>query len=119
MALTFALGTLFVPRVAQAQEISKTAMAGTYSVTLKVMPAESFSGPHAVMERDGGAQPNLLNGSTRPNHHFVAFVRESGKPVENATVSISYREISPKKGDWGQLPFVRGTQGWFPVMKGT
>ncbi len=105
--LSLALGVLFAPPVAQAQEISKTGMAGTYSVTLKVMPAESFIGPHAAMVRDGGAQPNLLNGPERPNHHFVAFVRESGKPVEKATVAISYREVSPKKGDWMPLPVVR------------
>jgi hypothetical protein len=107
VTLSLTLGVLFAPPVAQAQEISKTAMAGTYSVTLKVLPAESFSGPHAAMVRDGGAQSNLLNGPEQPNHHLVAFVRESGKPVEEATVAISYRGGSPKKDKWMPLPVVR------------
>jgi hypothetical protein len=106
-ALLFALGLMVLPLAAQAQVISKTAKAGAYSVALKVLPAESFRGPHAEMVRDAGAQPNLLNGPARPNHHMVAFVKKSGKPVENANVSIRYREISPKKGSWMSLPVVR------------
>jgi hypothetical protein len=107
VALSLALGVLFAPPAAQSQEISKTATSGMYSVTLKVMPAESFSGPQPAMVRDGGAEPNLLNGPERPNRHLVAFVRESGKSVENATVSLSYRELSPNKGAWVPLPVVR------------
>ncbi len=82
-------------------------MTGVYSVTLKVMPAESFSGPNAEMIRDAGARPNQLDGPTQPNRHLVAFVKESGKPVKKAMVSISYRELSPKRGDWMSLPVVR------------
>ena len=106
-ALTCALGILLAPLAAQAQTISKTAKTGDYSITLKVLPAESFSGPHADMVRDGGAEPNDINGPEHPNHHLVAFVKENGKPVENAKVSISYREISPDKGEWMSLPVVR------------
>ena len=110
VALAFALG-LFSLSTAQAQMmnqmISKTAMTGAYSVTLKVMPAESFSGPNAAMVRDAGAQPLLLHAPVPPNHHLVAFVQESGKPVLDAKVSISYRELSPKKGEWMSLPVVR------------
>ncbi len=82
-------------------------MAGPYSVTLKVLPAESFSGPHAEMVRDAGAKPNLLNGPEQPNHHMVAFVKREGKPVEKARVSIEYRQLSPKEGGWMRLPVVR------------
>ena len=105
--LACALGILLVPVAAQAQTISKTAKTGDYSITLKVLPAESFSGPHADMARDGGAEPNDINGPKHPNHHLVAFVKENGKPVEKAKVSINYREVSPNKGDWMSLPVVR------------
>ena len=107
VAFTFALGILCAPSSAQAQEISKTAMAGKYSVTLKVLPAESFSGPGAEMVRDGGAQPDELNGPAQPNHHLVAFIKESDKPVEKATVAITYRESSSKTAKWMTLPVAR------------
>lgn len=98
---------MFLPFAAQAQSVSKTAMAGAYSVALKVLPAESFRGPHAEMVRDAGAKPDLLLSPVRPNHHLVAFVREGGKPVEKADVVIRYHELSPKQGGWIQLPVVR------------
>ena len=107
VALSLALGVSFVSYSAQAQMIDKTAMAGVYSVTLKVMPAESFSGARPEMVRDAGAKPNLLNGPVHPNRHLVAFVKENGKPVENAKVSIKHRELSPAKGKWVRLPVVR------------
>lgn len=106
-ALSCALSVLLVPVTAQAKNISKRAKADPYSITLKVLPAESFTGPHSEMTRDGGAEPNDLNGPEHPNHHLVAFVKENGKPVENATVSISCREVKPEKGAWIPLPVVR------------
>lgn len=105
--LTLALGALLVTGAALAQTISQTAKAGDYSVTLKVLPAESFSGPKAEMVQDGGASPNMLNGPMHPNHHLVAFVEKSGAPVENATVEISYRLTSSNMGAWTTLPVVR------------
>jgi hypothetical protein len=101
------LGTLLAPRAAQAQKISKTAEAGAYSVTLKVLPAESFSGPGAEMVWDSGAKPSLLNGPVHPNRHMVAFVKKDGSPVEDAAVAISYRRVSPKMGGWTRLPVAR------------
>lgn len=105
--LACAFGLAFLPIAAHAKNISKTAKTGGYSITLKVLPAESFSGASAEMTRDGGAEPNALNGPEHPNHHLVAFVKENGKPLENGTVSIRYRQVSPKKGDWMTLPVVR------------
>ena len=107
VAFTFAFGILCLPRSAHAQEISKEAKAGKYSVTLKVLPAESFSGPQAEMVRDGGAPANDLNGPAQPNHHLVAFVKEGDKPVENAKVSIAYRDSSSKTAKWTTLPVAR------------
>jgi hypothetical protein len=106
-ASIFALAALPTPGAAQAVHVSKTATAGTYSVTLKVLPAESFRGPKAEMARDGGAEPNRLNGSAHPNHHMVAFVKENDKPVEDATVEITYRRASSMTGAWTKLPVVR------------
>ena len=105
--LACVLGLVFLPIATQAKNISKTARTGGYSITLKVLPAESFSGSSAEMTRDGGAEPNELNGPKHPNHHLVAFVKKNGKPVENGSVSIRYREVSPKKGDWTTLSVVR------------
>ncbi len=107
MAPIFALASLLLPRAAQAQNVSSTAMAGSYSVTLRVLPAESFSGPKAEMVRDAGAQPEQLNGPTHPNHHMVAFIKENGAPVTNAKVEIRYRQLSPAMGAWKSLPVVR------------
>lgn len=105
--IALALGMLLVPVVSHAQPISKTARAGTYSVTLKVLPAESFTGPKAAMTRDAGAMPNVLNGPEHPNHHLVTFIKKGGKPVENAIVQIRYRSGSWKMGKWMTLPVVR------------
>jgi hypothetical protein len=105
-ASVFTFGALLVPGSAHARTVSKTAAAGAYSVTLKVLPAESFRGPKAEMVRDGGAAPDTLKGSEHPNHHLVVFVAKDGQPVESATVSISYRRLSPKKDAWSTLPVV-------------
>ncbi len=107
VAFVLALGILCPPRSAQAQEISKTAMAGNYSVTLKVLPAEAFSGPKAEMVRDGGAAADELGGPGQPNHHLVVFLKENDKPVEKAEVSIKYRESSSKTAKWMNLPVAR------------
>ncbi len=106
-ASILALSAPFLPGFAEARTISETVEAGGYSVTLKVLPAESFSGPGAEMVRDGGAQPNMLKGPAHPNHHMVAFVAKSGKPVEDARVEIRYRRLSSKRARWITLPVVR------------
>lgn len=90
-ALAVAFGALLVPHFAHAQAVNKTAMAGPYSVNLKVLPAEGFEGPNAPMERDGGAMPETINGPTHPNHHMVVFITKNGKHVERARVKIWYR----------------------------
>jgi hypothetical protein len=106
-ALTIAFGSMLLTYTAHAQAVSKTAMAGAYSVTLRVLPPEAFQGAHAPMERDARAKPNSVNGPKHPNHHLVAFVKENGKPVEMAKVSIRYRELSPKHSGWKTVPVVR------------
>jgi hypothetical protein len=102
-----ALVALLLPGLAKASVISEEAAVGPYTVTLKVLPAESFSGAKAEMVREGGAQPNTLTGPTHPNHHMVVFVTKSGKQVEDAKVAISYRRLSPEMGEWMTLPVVR------------
>jgi hypothetical protein len=105
--LIFALGALLVTGTAQAQNISQSAMAGSYAVTLKVLPAESFTGPGAEMAWDGGARANTLNGRVKPNHHLVVFVKKNDKPVEQGEVLIRYRMLTPQKGQWALLPVAR------------
>ncbi len=112
------VGTLFLHTSARAEEISKTVKVGPSEVTLKVLPAESFTGVGAAMARDGGAEPNAIDGREHPNHHLVAFIKRNGKPVEDAAVSIEYRELAAKEGkhkpdekhkpgEWTTLPVVR------------
>ena len=101
------MGFLLAVNSAKAQNFSKTEKAGNVTVTLKVLPAEHFKGPKAEMKWDAGASPDYIEGSSKPNHHLVAFVKKEGKPVEDASVTIRYRQLSPKKGDWMTLPVAR------------
>ena len=81
--------------------------AGNVTITMKVLPAEQFKGTDAEMKWDSGATPDYLQGSSKPNHHLVAFIKKDGQPVDNASVTISYRELSPKKTDWTSLPVAK------------
>lgn len=109
--LTFLLAIsivgFLIPPISGAQTVTKTEEAGPVSVTLKVLPAESFKGPKAAMMRDGGAEPMLLSHSPRPNHHMVVFIKREMKPVERARVMILYRQYAPNTGKWTLLPVVR------------
>lgn len=105
-ALTVAFTALLLPQFANAQPVSKTGMAGQYSVNLKVLPAEAFMGPHQSMVRDGGAMAAAMNGAEHPNHHLVVFIRKNDKPVEQANVSIHYR-MGSGGGHWMSLPVSR------------
>lgn len=104
-ALALVCAALLVPRYAQAQVISQNAMAGKYSITLKVLPAEAFMGADAEMVHDGGAKAEMVNGPMHPNHHMVVFLQQDGKPVEHARVKISYRMGT--MGKWSKLPVAR------------
>ena len=87
--------------------ISKTEVTGPYTVTLKVLPAESFTGPKAEMAWDAGAKPVTLDSAASPNHHMVAFVERDGHPMEEATVTIRYRQEEPGMPEWRMLPVAR------------
>ncbi len=90
-----------------AEGISETAVTGPYTVTLKVLPAESFTGPKAAMTWDAGASAVDLDSAANPNHHVVAFVERDGRPVESATVTIRYRRAEPGMPEWTMLPVAR------------
>jgi hypothetical protein len=111
VALALASASVMLPRGVRAQAstqaISETRMAGAFSVTLKVLPAESFAGADAEMTRDGGAPANMVKGPEHPDHHMVAFLTHDGKPVESATVAIRYRRTSPNPTKWMRLPVAR------------
>lgn len=97
----------FISNSAIAQNISKTTKTGNVWVTIKVLPAESFTGSEAEMAWDGGAKPHTLNDSPKPNHHLVAFIKRNGEPVEHAKVVIHYRNLSKKMSKWMSLPIAR------------
>ena len=80
--------------------------AGPYSVTLKVLPPESFEGPKAEMAWDGGAKPMPVGAPANPNHHLVAFIERSGKPVADAKVTIAFEQKGATSG-WQTLPVAR------------
>jgi hypothetical protein len=96
IALALAFGALLLPLVTYAENVSQTAKAGAYTVTLKVLAAESFMGPHAEMMRDSGAQADPVNGPGRPNHHLVVFLTasESYLPKQEAGRSFLWCECT-------------------------
>ena len=93
--------------LARAQNVSETVTAGVYTITLKILPAEAFTGPNATMERESGAQANAMAVPGHQIHHMVVFVTRGGKPVEHATVEIRYRRVGPRMSAWNNLPVVR------------
>ena len=101
------LGLGLAITAAAANGIEETAMTGPYLVTLKVLPAESFTGTNAEMAWDAGAQPVKVNSPAKPNHHLVAFIQRDGSPLEHATVTIRYRRVEPGTTDWQILPVAR------------
>ncbi len=105
--LALTIGILLLSNIAKAQNISQTKKSGSESVTIKVLPAEKFTGSDAMMTWDGGAKPEHLKSKYKPNHHLVVFIKRDGKAVENATVDIRYKKISSKKSMWKVLPVAR------------
>jgi hypothetical protein len=102
------LATLAAATVEAADVISKTQTTGPYTVTLKVLPAESFSGANPAMAWDGGAKAMAEDATPQPpNHHMVVFVKKDGEPVADATVTIRYRRIGAKDSQWRTLPVAR------------
>ncbi|MGA7964529.1 MAG: hypothetical protein WCB49_01260 [Gammaproteobacteria bacterium] len=106
-AVAFASGAFLASCVAQAKPVSQSATIGSYQVTLKVLPAEAFTGADEKMAWDGGARPELVGSKSHPNHHLVVFVAKDGKPVENATVRIHYRALDTPTEHWKTLPVAR------------
>lgn len=104
--LAVASMSLLAPAAVYAQNVSKTAKVGPYSITFKLLPAESFSHKRGGMVWDAGAPADGKNSPSHPNHHMVAFVKRYGSPMEQAHVSIYYKNLSGG-GDWIQLPVVR------------
>lgn len=106
-AVAFALGGFLSSCAAQAKPVSQSAAIGPYQVTLRVLPAEAFTGAQEEMVWDGGARPDLLDSKSAPNHHLVVFVKKDGKPVENATVHIHYRMLGEAAAPWQTLQVAR------------
>jgi hypothetical protein len=107
LSLAVLFFTATVVTAAGAKIVSETATVGPYTITLKVLPAESFTGPKAEMTWDAGAKAVLLTSPLPPNHHLVTFVKRDGKPVEDASVVIRYRKMKPTKSAWATLPIAR------------
>jgi hypothetical protein len=107
VAVMLLLGSGTAIAEASPQTVSETAQAGDYSLTLKVLPAEAFTGEKAEMAWDGGAAALPLTAAAAPDHHMVVFVKRAGKPVENASVEIRYRRLGAGESTWIELPVAR------------
>ncbi|MEJ2420280.1 MAG: hypothetical protein P8018_00890 [Acidobacteriota bacterium] len=105
MTFLFAAGVFGLAMQAAGTSVTETTR--DFTVTLKVLPPESFSGPKAEMVHDGGAKPLFLKGKHPPNHHLVVFVKKDGKPVEKAKVQIKYRPADDAKAAWVEVPVVK------------
>lgn len=100
-----AAAALFFSTSIRAQNISEVARSGPYTFNLKVLPPETFHGPNAAMAHDSGAMAMAVNGPGHPNHHLVVFIKKNGKPVEDAQVTIAYRQS--QWAHWKELPVAR------------
>lgn len=98
--LGLALCLLLVPSMTRAESISQTKTVGNCTVTLRVLPPESYRGPHSAMISSGGAAPYYLDSHIKPTHHMVVFLSKDGKPIENAHVMIRYR-LASETGNHG------------------
>jgi hypothetical protein len=105
VTIALAFGALLGPTASRAQNINQEAKSGPYTFNLKVLPPESFHGEHAEMARDSGAKAVMVDGSEHPNHHLVVFISKNGKPVEDAQLTIRYRQNH--SGPWKRLPVAR------------
>jgi hypothetical protein len=106
LGVALALGCSTAMAAGKEKAVTETATTGPYQLTLKVLPAESFTGADAEMVRDGGATPVELGGPSTPNHHLVVFVKKDSKPVADATVTVRYRLVG-ESASWVDLPVVR------------
>ena len=95
------LGTAGIAHASEPQTTSQTRLAGPYSITLKVLPPESFEGPKAEMAWDGGAKPVALGAPANPNHHLVVFIER-----KDAKVAIAFEQKGSTAG-WQTLPVAR------------
>lgn len=81
-----------------------------WTLTLKLLPAESFT--HTVNASSEG-EMNVLGGPGQPlaeskaNHHLVVFLRHDGQPVEHATVQMRYQPVKRRHVSWKKVPVVR------------
>lgn len=89
---------------------SVTKHVGNSTVTVKLLPAETFT--HVVSPSTRG-EMDVLGGPGHPvpaskaNYHLVVFVRHDGQPVTDAKVNIRYRLKAPRHAAWRKVPVVR------------
>lgn len=89
---------------------SLTRHADNWTITLKLLPAETFT--HVVKPSTRGDM-YVLGGSGRPlpagkaNHHLIVRLQHEGHPVTNANVKLQYRLEKPRHAAWHSVPVVR------------
>lgn len=82
-----------------------THSAGGYSINLKLLPAEPFvkqseakkaANKGAMVFGGGDNKPVAVGSDANPNQHLVVFIKKDGKPVQNATVQMTYKKVGSK-----------------------
>ena len=113
LAALICSGTAFAGHAGR--KVSATKVKGPYSITLKLLPAESFVGrgkagqasSKGEMVNAGGAHPVGKHSSHNPNYHLVAFIKKSGRPLEHADVEIHYKREASTRSKEYKLPVTR------------
>lgn len=89
---------------------SVTKQAKDWTITVKLLPAETFT--HVVKPSTRG-EMYVLGGPGRPlpagkaNHHLIVLLQHDGHPVTNAKVKLQYRLEKPRHAAWRKVPVVR------------
>ncbi|MDA3920492.1 MAG: hypothetical protein PF501_07410 [Salinisphaera sp.] len=86
-----------------------------YTIALKVLPAEPFvsvadakkSASAGAMVNGGGVEPMAKDSPKAPNHHIVVFIKKDGKTVENADVTMAYKNKNSSSAKMTSVPVTR------------
>lgn len=99
---TSAMDMASMPGMKMAGDNTQSISAGPYRIELHVLPPEPFYTAQEVTTKHltagmlvvRGAHPVSPDASPAPDHHLIVHVfrRDGGKPVADATVTISFRK---------------------------
>lgn len=89
---------------------SATKHVGNSTITVKLLPAETFTrvvSPSTRGEMDVLGGPGHPVPASKANYHLVVFIRHDGQPVTDAKVNIRYRLETHRHAAWRKVSVVR------------